>query len=238
MFSSMSSIFGSAGQTNYAASNAFLDALARYRQANGLPATSINWGAWAGEGMAQNVNAVQQQRWRDLGVSLIEPREGRAAFSHVLATDATQVAVLSVDWTRASAHFGDRGPSLLEELMPHRTVGAAGDWRARLGRGSVEDRHAVIEALVKEKVSTVLQLAQEQLESQTSLTAMGIDSLMAVELRNEFETVLAVKVSIADLLGDATIGSLAERFGQMISLEEIADHSVPAGHVTVEEGEI
>jgi acyl transferase domain-containing protein/acyl carrier protein len=238
MFSSMSSIFGSAGQSNYAAANAFLDALARYRQASGLPATSINWGAWAGEGMAQNVDPAHQQRWRDLGVSLIGPREGRAAFSHALVTGPTEVAVVSVDWTRASAHFGGRGPSLLGELMPHRTVASAGDWRTRLSPGSVEDRHTVIEALVKEKVSTVLQLAQEQLESQTSLTAMGIDSLMAVELRNEFETALSVKVSIADLLGDATIGSLTERFGQMISLEEIADHSVPAGHVTVDEGEI
>jgi myxalamid-type polyketide synthase MxaB len=238
MFSSMSSIFGSAGQSSYAAANAFLDTLAGYRQATGLPATSINWGAWAGEGMAQNVNAAHQQRWNDLGVSLIEPREGRAAFSHILATGSTQVAVVSVDWTRAAAHFGSRGPSLLEELMPHRSVGGDGDWRTRLNGGSVEDRHAVIEALVKEKVGTVLQVAQEQLESQTSLTGIGIDSLMAVELRNEFEAAFAVKVSIADLLGDATIGSLAKRFGQMISLEEIPDHSVPAVHVTIDEGEI
>jgi acyl transferase domain-containing protein/NADPH:quinone reductase-like Zn-dependent oxidoreductase/short-subunit dehydrogenase/acyl carrier protein len=239
MFSSMSSLFGSAGQSNYAAANAFLDALAGYRQATGLAGTSINWGAWAGEGMAQKVESAQRQRWHDLGVSLIEPREGRAAFSRLVTAGLVQIAVVSVDWARAASHFGDRGPSLLADLMPRQNVDVRhGDWRKLLGEGSIESRHTVLEVLVKEKVGTVLQLPQEQLESQTSLTSMGIDSLMAVELRHEFETALAVKISIADLLGDATIGSLAERFSQMIPIDGIAESEVHAASLTVDEGEI
>ncbi|MDQ2906938.1 MAG: SDR family oxidoreductase [Chloroflexota bacterium] len=66
-FSSTASLFGSPGQGSYAAANAFLDALAHYRQAHGLPSLTINWGLWDTVGMAATVNARSRQRWTDRG---------------------------------------------------------------------------------------------------------------------------------------------------------------------------
>src|SRR5262249_33514671 len=96
-FSSIASVWGSKSQAHYAAANHFLDILAHYRRALGLPALSVNWGPWAGGGMA----STDAQTWlHRMGVSALPPAPAIDALAYLLPSSHTQTVVAQVDWTR------------------------------------------------------------------------------------------------------------------------------------------
>ncbi len=97
-FSSTASLFGSPGQGNYAAANAYLDALAHYRQSHGLPGLSINWGPWADAGMAASLGKREQMRWGDYGMQTIATEKGLDILERLIAQNSTQVAVCPINW--------------------------------------------------------------------------------------------------------------------------------------------
>ncbi|MBZ0278144.1 MAG: SDR family NAD(P)-dependent oxidoreductase [Anaerolineae bacterium] len=104
MFSSGSAVFGAPGQGNYAAANTFMDALAAYRRACGLPALSINWGAWSEVGMAAGLSQHQQQRMQEQGIRFITPDQGTRLMGQVMGWSLPQIAVLPMNralWQRA-----------------------------------------------------------------------------------------------------------------------------------------
>src|SRR5205814_9986715 len=104
-FSSAASVLGSPGQANYAAANAFMDALAHERRRLRLAALSINWGAWDVAGMAASLDARDQRRWAGQGLTPMPPHEGVAALQDLLDSGHTQVAVLAMDWRRYREQF-------------------------------------------------------------------------------------------------------------------------------------
>lgn len=87
--------------------NAFLDALAHYRQLRELPALTINWSSWDEVGMAASMNGRDQQRWKEAGVSFIPPQQGVQVLGHLLKQACTQISVLSVDWSKFLQLFPD-----------------------------------------------------------------------------------------------------------------------------------
>ena len=95
LFSSTASTFGSPGQGNYAAANAFLDGLAHYRRGLGLPALTVNWGAWAESGMAAQLNDHHKRRLTEMGIGLIGPEDGMRLLGKLIASSTTQVAGVS-----------------------------------------------------------------------------------------------------------------------------------------------
>jgi acyl transferase domain-containing protein len=142
LFSSASSLFGAAGQGNYAAGNAFLDALAHYRRAQGQPALSVNWGAWSGGGMATSLDREHRERWRRQGMGLIDPETGLRVLGRLMDGGPAQAAVLPITWSRFLETDSPltRSP-LLERLRAGRLElaptggrgnGAAPDWAERL----------------------------------------------------------------------------------------------------------
>src|SRR4026209_1532215 len=97
LFSSAATIFSNPGQGNYVAANAFLDALAHYRRAKGLPALSVNWGPWSEVGMASHLN---QDRLQARGMGSISPEKGVQAFEMLLNHPSPQIAVMPINWTK------------------------------------------------------------------------------------------------------------------------------------------
>ncbi|HXA49460.1 MAG TPA: type I polyketide synthase, partial [Candidatus Acidoferrum sp.] len=188
LFSSGSSLLGSPGQGNYAAANAFLDALAHWRRAQGLPALSINWGPWSELGMGSRVQSkVMTSIPPDTGVEILE---------RLLAGSTPQVAVLPLNLAYLSKHpEGHRAgifANLLQQTGPAPST-APSDFAPRLRAASPEERPALMAQHVREEIRNVLGLdAALPLDARQSFFEMGMDSLMAVEVRNRLQTTLGM----------------------------------------------
>ncbi|KYG01629.1 hypothetical protein BE21_56400, partial [Sorangium cellulosum] len=128
LFSSMSGLLGSAGQSNYAAANAFLDALAAHRRAEGLPAQSLAWGPWSDGGMAAGLSAALQARLARQGMGALSPAQGTALLGQALARPETQLGAMSLDVRAASQALGAAVPPVWRALVraPEATRTAAG----------------------------------------------------------------------------------------------------------------
>ncbi|MDO0924395.1 SDR family NAD(P)-dependent oxidoreductase [Streptomyces sp. TG1A-8] len=196
LYSSVSGTLGTIGQANYAAANAFLDALAQRRRAAGLPATSLAWGPWDGGGMASD-NAETASRMRRGGLTPLPPDRAADVIGRVVARGEAVLTVADVDWARFAPGFtADRPSPLLSDLPevaglgPARpradeAAGGARDLRDRLaGRSAVEQERTLV-ALVRAEAATVLGHATaDRVGAAQAFNALGFDSLMAVQLRN------------------------------------------------------
>jgi polyketide synthase 12/myxalamid-type polyketide synthase MxaB len=200
LFSSIAAVLGSPGQANHAAANAFLDAFAHHRRARGLPALSIDWGAWAEVGAVVEHDAGR--RLAGQGVGRMRPGEGLAALEAVMAGGAVQVAVAPIDWPVFLSRLPGGCPSsLLRDVARRAHVVAvasaparpARDLRADLAAAAPAKRHAVLRDHIADRTRRVLGLdAGQTVDVLRPLKELGIDSLMAVELRNVLKSDLAL----------------------------------------------
>jgi acyl transferase domain-containing protein/acyl carrier protein len=189
MFSSVASIFGAAGQANYAAANAFEDALAHERRRRGLPGASINWGAWA-EGMATRDGF--EARRRKLGLEMMSVDEGLRALDSVLLEKPAQVGAGLIQWSRIPAGYGladDEHAQTSAESSgrqaPHTEATSQGSLLDRLAEAPDARRKALLSEHVLKIALRVLGFpADRGIDPQQPLSELGLDSLMSVEFRN------------------------------------------------------
>ncbi|WP_437672444.1 beta-ketoacyl synthase N-terminal-like domain-containing protein [Sorangium sp. So ce131] len=232
LFSSLAALGFTAGQADYAAANAFLDGLAHHRRARGLPAISINWGPWGEAGMA----TLLEDYFHDRGLTLFSPDLGLEALGHVLRQDVDQSTVV---WIPDPQRFADRNFSsgstvpFITRLLGGR---AAGEAEGAAGAPSEDLLHAIFEpadpAEQRERlaghltalVARVLRLAAPQIDRHTSLGGLGLDSLLALELKNRIGTELRATVSVVDLLKGASVAELADKLHRTL-----AEPASPAG---------
>jgi acyl transferase domain-containing protein len=215
LFSSAASVLGSAGQSIYAAANACLDALACERVARGQRAISVNWGPWAESGMAATRQAADQARWAREGWTLIPPRQGSELLARFLGDAAPQRAVFPVDWGQALGS-GDPPPFLSEvEISAPESMGVGFDLIAAL-RADAGAREHLIEEYVSDRVRRVLSIADIDVEE--PISQRGLDSLMALELRNAFERDTGVSLRAVALLDGASIRGLARQMAHQLPL--------------------
>ncbi|HEV2637462.1 MAG TPA: SDR family NAD(P)-dependent oxidoreductase [Actinocrinis sp.] len=195
LFSSTAGTFGAAGQGNYAAANAYLDALAAQRHAAGLPATSVAWGAWDGGGMG-SAEAVKA-RMRRLGVPMMDPDLAVAALDQAVRAGAPTLALVAVDWPRFVPEFTATRPSPLIGDLPEvralRSAAQAPEDSTADGRALARQLAALPPAkrgrhlldLVRRQAATVLGHAGPDAVTATRpFRELGFDSLTGVELRN------------------------------------------------------
>ncbi len=192
LFSSVAGTLGSAGQGSYASANAVLDALAEYRWAQGLPATSIAWGPWVGEtGMTTGLSRVDLARMAASGLLSLSWERGLELFDSALAAPRAQVvaAPLDIALLRGRARVGEL-PALLGSVVgaPTQRAGAAragGSLAARLEGLAAGDRERTVLEVVRAQAAGVLGHASvEAVPAGRAFKELGFDSLAAVELRN------------------------------------------------------
>jgi NADPH:quinone reductase-like Zn-dependent oxidoreductase/SAM-dependent methyltransferase/acyl carrier protein len=191
LYSSMASVLGAAGQVNHASANAFLDALAHLRKREGLSALSVNWGVWSGIGAAER-HGVTDRAARQ-GVGLISPQAGLEALRLALSVGAAQLLITPVNWSRFAAAQNGNASKVLSELVsdspraarPEPASVKAGKLRALLRDTPVTRRRRIVQDHVAQAAGQVLGMAADrQLDEHRPFHELGLDSLMAVELRN------------------------------------------------------
>jgi surfactin synthase thioesterase subunit/NAD(P)-dependent dehydrogenase (short-subunit alcohol dehydrogenase family)/aryl carrier-like protein len=232
MYSSMASLLGSPGQGNYAAANAFLDGLAWRRRALGLPATSVNWGPWAEVGMAATRSAADQRRWQAQGLSPIPTAAGLKYLEQFLHAAPTQVAVLPIDWAQWRKSY----PKFAELPLFSQLIDAGGgrmeaspDRDALLAVPPAE-RRGKLQEYLRDQVARILQISADKLDPHQPLKTVGLDSLMAIELKNLVETSLAVEIPAVKLLEGPTLAQLAAELApQLGAAAEEATAAAPSG---------
>jgi myxalamid-type polyketide synthase MxaB len=213
-FSSMASLLGNAGQSNYAAANAFLDALAHHRRARGMPSQTINWGPWAGVGMAAKLSLAGQ------GVEKIEIADGLQVFGDLLQParrwGPAQLGIWRVNW-RA---FQDRLPSgepppLLGGLVkkatgPKPKTITSDEFLRRYHATASGDRAALLEATIQGLLVDVLGLqAGHEVPPTRPWAELGLDSLMMVDLKNRLEQMLHLTLPVEKLMRDISTRAMA-----------------------------
>ncbi|MEU3985446.1 type I polyketide synthase [Streptomyces sp. NPDC026672] len=220
LFSSTAGVLGGAGLGNYAPGNAFLDALAQHRRAEGLPATAVSWGLWADGGM---VGDAAGDRMRRYGVHPMDTASACQALGRALDGDDTAVTVTDLRWdTYALAFTGPRPSRLLDELPAARkaldaaraqqpdTPADDSSLRAHLATLPDYERADAVLDVVRSYVAKVLGYpSAEAVEPGRPFTDLGIDSLSAVELRNGMNRVTGMRLPATLVFDHPTCDALA-----------------------------
>jgi acyl transferase domain-containing protein/NAD(P)-dependent dehydrogenase (short-subunit alcohol dehydrogenase family)/dienelactone hydrolase len=214
LFSSIASITGSPGQANYAAANAYLDALANLRRAQGLPATCINWGPWDTDGMAERTRHAHQARFNNFGLGRLSVADNLDVLSYLIGAELPATAVVDITWTRFLSNL----PSPAAAVLYSRIDGAAATARSveagvllkQLEATAPADRIPLLAEALRSQVATVIGLDSPDLIGfDQPLLKLGIDSLMAVELKNRVESGLRCTLKTTLLLDHPTLNRLA-----------------------------
>ncbi|MGH3806997.1 MAG: SDR family NAD(P)-dependent oxidoreductase [Pseudonocardiaceae bacterium] len=210
LFSSNSGVWGGVGQGAYAAANAWLDALAEHRRANGKVATSLAWGAWGGSGLAAEPQVQQQLDRR--GIRAMDPAVAIAAMARALADDETSLAIADVDWNRfAPAYTAQRRRPLLDEI-PEAVVEqpAAKVPAPRLAGTSLAERERVLTSLVQQLAAEALGYRDaEKISLSRPFREFGFDSLTAVTLRNKLAVETGLSLPSTLVFDHPTVTALA-----------------------------
>lgn len=237
LFSSVASVLGSPGQGNYAAGNAFLDSFAHWRRAQGLPATSINWGPWAGAGMAADIGGDQMAA---KGMGLIPRAKGLEALAAMLRTQIANVAVVDARWPEMERALRGRRPAILERVLGNASEDAPMpaapqvDESFRQELMAIDKRKRVdrLRDYFARELARIMAVDPASLDLTQPLTMLGLDSLMAIELKNNLEGRLAISLPMARFLEGPSVTSLAEAAAPLFGDGSEAA-SNPAGDATV-----
>jgi NADPH:quinone reductase-like Zn-dependent oxidoreductase/acyl carrier protein len=209
--SSVSSLFGSPGQANYATANALLDGLVAERKAQGLPATGVNFGPWAQGGMASSEAA--RANLSAQGLIPLEPSTALSALAAVVANGTGQATVIKANWQRAAKLLGASRPPILDLVLPSAVGEVTGDSELlrQLQEIPEAQRAGFVTEFLQREVQNFLRLAQPPAASSRFLD-LGTDSLMAVELRNRLHSQFggAFTINATAVFDYPTIGGLAE----------------------------
>ncbi|MFG2091953.1 SDR family NAD(P)-dependent oxidoreductase [Streptomyces sp. NPDC048612] len=205
LFSSAASAFGAAGQANYAAANAFLDAMARTRRAQGLPAVALAWGSWEPDGgMTAALSERDTRRMNRSGILPLSTQEGLALFDSALDPAAAPVLLpvhVDLATVRAQVAAGTVHPLLgclvaAPDQAGAARPGAAERLRTRLAALDEAERGKEILRLIRAEAAAVLGHTggAEAVEADRGFLDMGFDSLTAVELRNRLGALTGIRL--------------------------------------------
>jgi myxalamid-type polyketide synthase MxaB len=227
-FSSVASLLGSPGQGSYAAANAFLDAIAHHRRALNLPGLSVNWGPWAESGMAAGLGTADRQALARRGFEHLEASAALAMMSALVRQNATQAAVLHVDWRKyLDETNGGANPFFLESLQPAggHDAGLDREFRRQLELAPAGQRRSLLAGYVCGVVAELLgQNPGDPLPLDQGFYEMGLDSLTVMLFRNRLQSNLGVSLPATMAFKFATLQALTDHLAE----EVLAPESPPS----------
>ncbi|MFJ9048446.1 amino acid adenylation domain-containing protein [Streptomyces bacillaris] len=211
LFASVASLLTTAGQTNYAAGNAFLDALAHHRRAQGLPALSLDWGPWA-TGMIEELGLVDHYL-HSRGMSSLAPDAGMAVLERVLGQDHAQLVIATVvDWPTFLAWYPAPPPlvtALAAAAAPPPDTDRGSGFLDTFRTADEEGRRALVAERFAALSAAVLRTGTDRIDPAEGLGQLGLDSLLAMELRARIHAELGVALPVVALLSGTPAGELA-----------------------------
>ncbi|HKF49640.1 MAG TPA: SDR family NAD(P)-dependent oxidoreductase [Terracidiphilus sp.] len=218
-FSSVASMTGSPGQGNYAASNAFLDALAEHRRALGLPGLSINWGSWMDGGMTQRARQFPANHSPLPSLQGLSSERALSALDELLRQNVAVSGAFAMDWPRFFAHFPQCARLGFFAEIVASGAQARGGFLEEL-RGHRRERWSqLIEQHVTAQVARVLQLNPSEVQPSVRLFDLGLDSLTAMELKNNLSASLGCTLRSTLAFDYPTVASLALYLNREVSGE-------------------
>ncbi len=227
LYSSVSAVLGTVGQANYGAANSFMDGFAAYRNSLGQPTLSINWGAFDGAGMAAELGDLM----RSQGVHLLPTEKCLTLMHDFLKRGIERVTVFRADWER----FAGMLDSLMTGELRFRLIDRLADLNQSGAEVADEKTLAITEELASlepvamrtrlqqffaQQLSEIMGIATEEINTDVSLTTLGMDSLMAMELGNKMQTALGIEMPMSIYLQGPTIDRLAEFAVKSLTGEE------------------
>jgi phthiocerol/phenolphthiocerol synthesis type-I polyketide synthase C len=232
VFSSIASFLGSAGQGTYASANSWLDGLVAHRRSLGLPGVGISWGPWAEVGRAQFL--------ADLGVAMLTPEQGLEALRTVLAADRARVGVFPLDARQWFQSFpAVAGSSLFAKLQDATALksgdrrGGGGQIRAELEALDASERPGRIASAIADEIRGVLR-STEPIDHDQPMETLGLDSLMALELRNRLESSLGMTLPVTLVWAYPTITDLAGALYERMDFAQSGDAAQTASDAGAE----
>jgi acyl transferase domain-containing protein/surfactin synthase thioesterase subunit/acyl carrier protein len=216
LFSSAAGVVGAPGQGNYAAANTYLDALASERQARGLNATSIAWGPWASEGMLARLGEADRARLRRQGVRPLDEDTGLRLFDAALASGLASPCAIDLDLPALARRDEELAP-VLRALVPRKSLRRAArgpaqaGLRDRLAALDARERERLVIDLVRSEAALVLGQAEPSaVPVSKALQELGLDSLMAVELRNRLQKSSGLELPATLLFDYPSVAAVAQ----------------------------
>jgi acyl transferase domain-containing protein/acyl carrier protein/short-subunit dehydrogenase len=223
LYSSIASIFGPVGQSAYAAGNAFLDALVYHRVKNGLPATSINWGGWSETGMMANVRSRDIERMHQAGIGQLTQQQGMAVMREMTSIGRIQSLVVPLDLNKIKNTVQRQDlPIIIKRMrfpdgLQQATAVSVSSHPGRVKK-SLEPSQT--KSYLYELVSSILlDDIGEDLQNK-SLVALGLDSMMALEIKMRIKDEVGVDIPILKLLDGATMSSLIAQVKSHLFLDQ------------------
>ncbi|WP_406730798.1 SDR family NAD(P)-dependent oxidoreductase [Streptomyces sp. NBC_01794] len=236
LFSSAAATMDAAGQSNYAAANAFLDQLAEHRRALGLPATSLAWALWAGEeGMGGRLDEVTLRRSQRSGVTALTAEQSLALFDDALTRDTATMLPIQLDLPALRTRTGPL-PSVLGTLVPRQrraaaagTGAAGGELARRLAALAGRDRQSHVLEVVTRHAAAVLGHEQSsEIDPRRPFSEVGFDSLGAIELRNALNTATGLRLPSSLIFDYPTPAALADHVLAVLAPAAAADAAAQA----------
>lgn len=225
LFSSMSAWLGNRGQANYAAANSYLDAFANFRKAQSLPVLTINWGPVDAVGMAANLSQKDKVRVEKQGFAYLDFNQGLKLLSDLLATSSNHAGILSIRKQQLQQTLENQLggiPAFYKKLIstPVKTRISQNRIVDELPQIPVERREKYLMEALQKEIAQVMDITEiYEIATEKPLQELGLDSLMAVELRNKFAQQLDLRLPTTLLFDYPTLKELTAHFLEQIHIE-------------------
>ena len=231
MYSSMTAIIGTPGQGNYAAGNNFLDYFTRYRRQSGLPALTINWGVLGDVGfVARNsdVQSLARQGWKE-----ISPDTALEMLAKCSNYKPVQAMLYGIDWAQIAKLVPtfQNSPRFMHLVRQARLMAsgsadiAAGGLRATLSSKSAEDSYKLLKTELTLQIARIFDASPERIDHNAQLTNIGMDSLMAGQIRNWIASELKIDFPTMGLMSGPTINELTDNLLSQITQSGVRSES-------------